>query len=221
MGLFSDLFGSSSHSQTTTSTSQVTNTQLTGGANQAPINYGSGKQTVIVTNNTVDGGAIKMATDIGHAALELGAQESANGSAVAIAGLNHASDAYTSSLALVGDVTTGALNGAYGLAAGVVDSNTMFAGKALDSVNRFSTDALDSNTYIAGKSLDSAASAYSQAIGAIAQQSNNAISSVQGIAAQVSQSSQQTTDTTIQKIVMVIAVAAALVFVAPYAFGKK
>src|SRR5258706_8568635 len=102
MGLFGDLFGSSSHTQTTQSTSTVKNVQLAGGNIDAPVIYGNNnRQNVTVT----DQGTVMMATDISRAALDLGKTEAAAGSAVAIAGLLHASDAYTSSLSLVGDVS--------------------------------------------------------------------------------------------------------------------
>jgi len=42
MGLFGDLFGSSTHAQTTTSTSNVTNTELAGGNIGGPATYGTG-----------------------------------------------------------------------------------------------------------------------------------------------------------------------------------
>ncbi len=232
MGFFSDLFGSSSHSQTTTSTSNVQNTQLAGGNIGAPVVYGTGNsQTTNIT--TTDAGLVRSATDISGAALELGAVEAQTGSAVAIAGLNHAQDAYTSSLALVGDVTQASLNSNYALASGAIaasDNATQvvanYAGKALDSVNRFSTSALDSNTYIAGKSLDSASAAYSAALGtvsantgdviqALASGYNSSLGQVNALAQQVSQSSQQTTDTTIQKVILYIAIAAAAVFLIP------
>lgn len=218
MGLFGDLFGSSSHSQSTTSTSQVTNTQLAGGAIQAPVNYGSGRQTVNVTS--IDPGAIQLASDIGSAALDLGRSEAAAGSAVAIAGLAHASDAYTSSLYFAGGVTHDALTGTTSVAHDAIANasdnlNTSlqavipYAGKALDSVTKFASSALDSNTYIAGKALDSEAMAF-----------NNSLGQVNALAQQVSQSSLQTTDATVQKIITTLVVAAAFVFAAPYVFGK-
>src|SRR5579872_730796 len=143
MGLFSDLFGSSSHTQTTQSTSNVTNTQLSGGPLSGNVNYGGGTIVTNNVNNTVDAGTVQAATDISSAALQLGANEVASNSAVAIAGMNHAQDAYTSSLAFAGDVTQNSI-------ASVSDAT----GKALDGVTRFASSALDSNTFIAGKSLD-------------------------------------------------------------------
>ncbi len=201
MGLFGDLFGSSSHSQSTQSTSTVSNTQIAGGNVDAPVIYGNNnRQTTTV--NAIDGGTVAAATDISRAALELGANESLNGTAVAIAGLNHASDAYTSSLALVGDVTRASLNNDYAISSGAVDSVSAFAGKALDSVSRFSTAALDSNTYIAGKSLDSTNQAY-----------NSALGQVNALAQEVSQSSQQNTNQTVTRVVWAVAAAVALIVI--------
>jgi hypothetical protein len=200
MGLFSDLFGSSTHAQTTQSTSNVTNTELAGGDIGAPVVYGTGNSQT-VNLQTTDAGTVQAATDISTAALELGANEANAGAAVAIAGLGHASDAYTSSLALVGDVTTNALNANTAVAQGSIDGIGQFTGKALDSVNRFAASALDSNTYIAGKSLDSTSAAYSASLNTVA-----------GIAQQVTQSGQQATDQTVQKIVLYIVIGVALVF---------
>lgn len=247
MGFLGDLFGGGgSHSQTTTSTSTVTNTQLAGGNIAGPAVYGTGNSVIL---NSVDPGAIALggaglqaATDIGSAALALGASATAAGDTVAIAGLDHARDAYTSSLSLVGDVTRQALNNEYGLAssanqvaAGTVDAISNFAGTALERVSRFSKDALDSNTYIAGMSLDSSSQAFSNSLSAIASSNSkalgaiedayssafntavhsqdSAIAGVQQLAAQVSQSSQQTTDTTVQKIVWALVIGAVAIVV--------
>lgn len=247
MGFLGDLFGGGgSHAQTTTSTSTVTNTQLAGGNIGGPVVYGTDNVAVF---NSIDPGAIALgaaglqsATDIGSAALSLGASATAAGDTVAIAGLDHAKDAYTSSLALVGDVTRQALNNEYGLAssanqvaAGTVDAISAFAGNALDRVSRFSTSALDANTYIAGKSLDSSTAAFadslstiaasnSKALGAIEDayghafdtavaSQNQSIRGVQDLAAQVSQSSQQVTDTTVQKIVWALVIGAVAIVV--------
>jgi hypothetical protein len=193
-GLFGDLFGSSSHSQQTTSTSNVTNTQLAGGNIGGPATYGTGN-TVVST--TTDQGTVLAATDISLSALHLGAAEAAAGSAVAIAGLAHATDAYTSSMALVGDVTKQSLNNSAAAATGI----GQFAGKALDSVAKFAGSALDDNTYIAGKALDSTSAAYSASLG-----------QVNALAQQVSQSAQQSTDTTVQRIILYIALAAGIFF---------
>jgi hypothetical protein len=227
MGFFSDLLGSSNHSQTTTSTSNVTNTQLAGGNIGGPATYGTGNTVYSVAT---DQGTVQAATDISGAALELGATEATTGAAVAIAGLAHASDAYTSSLALVGDVTSNALNNnaavsqsAIANAGGAIDSVGNFAGKALDSVSRFSSSALDSNTYIAGKSLDSQAAAFSSTLSTLQNSQSEALSTVQNgftgaldqvnsLAQQVSQSATQTTDDTVQKIVLYIALAAGIFF---------
>jgi hypothetical protein len=207
MGFFGDLFGSSSHSQTTSSTSNVTNTQLAGGNIGGPVIYGSSGVSVNVT----DGGAIQSATDVGLAALQLGAAATAAGDEVAIAGLSHAQDAYTSSLALVGDVTKNALNNNYGIASDSLN----FAGKALDSVARFSSSALDSNTFIAGKALDSTAQAYSDSLSSSTSANAKALQTVEDIAAQVSQSSQQTTDTTVQKIIWALVIGVIAIVVIP------
>lgn len=196
MGLFGDLFGSSSHAQTTTSTSNVTNTQLAGGNIDAPTVYGTGNSQD-VTVYADDAGTVQQATDISRAALELGAGEAVTGSAVAIAGLAHAQDAYTSSLAFsggvshdalttVGDIATSSITGNSAVSQDAISSasanlsNTLqavlpYAGKALDSVTKFSIDALDSNTYIAGKSLDSASAAYSSALGVVSQNTGDII----------------------------------------------
>lgn len=188
MGLLSNLFGSDTHSQTTTSTSQVTNTQLAGQGISAPVVYGSNNNQ---TTNLIDAGTVHAATDISKAALQLGQQEASTGAAVAIAGLAHASDAYHTSLTLVGDVTHDSIAG-YG----------DIVGKALDTVNKFATSALDANTYIAGKSLDSENQAYNAALG-----------QVNALAQQVSQSSQQTTDTTITKVIVWLVIGVAAVFI--------
>ena len=194
MGLLGDLFGSSTHAQTTTSTSAVSNTELAGGNIGGPATYGTGNT---VYSTTTDNGTVMAATDISQAALGLGAAEAASGSSVAIAGLDHASDAYTSSLALVGDVTTMSLNNSAAAANGI----GQFAGKALDSVARFSSSALDDNTYIAGKSLDATSAAYSASL-----------ATVTSLAQQVSQSATQTTDQTVQRIILYIALAAGIFF---------
>jgi hypothetical protein len=217
MGLLSSLFGGgSSNSSATTSTSNISNTELAGGNIGGPATYGTGN-TVIST--TTDQGTVQAATDISNAALALGYAEAQDGSAVAIAGLAHAGDAYTSSLALVGDVTTMALNNS----AAAADGIGQFAGKALDSVSKFSSSALDDNTYIAGKSLDSTAAAYSASLSTLASTNAQALSTVQNgftgaldqvnaLAQQVSQSATQTTDDTVQKIVLYIALAAGIFF---------
>lgn len=227
MGLFGDLFGSSTHAQTTTSTSNVTNTELAGGNIDAPTVYGTGNSQV-VNVTTTDQGTVQLATDISGAALELGAAESANSTAVAIAGLDSARDAQTSSLNLVGMVTGTALRSVDAATAGALNLAGVTTGKALDSISRFSTDALDSNTYIAGKSLDSATAAFSAALGSQAQQSGDslaaiqtgftqALSGVNSLASQVSQSATQTTDDTVKKIIYAVVIGAALIFI----FGKK
>lgn len=211
MGLFGDLFGSSSHSQSTQSTSTVTNTELAGGNIDAPTVYGTGNSQS-TTIYATDSGTVQAATDISRAALELGANESSTGAAVAIAGLAHASDAYSSSLSLVGDVTSMSLNSASATAQASIDGIGQFTGKALDSVSRFSTAALDSNTYIAGKSLDSTAAAYSATLNTLAGIQSSSLNTVAGIAQQVTQSGQQSTDTTVSKIMMYLALAAAVFF---------
>jgi hypothetical protein len=211
MGLFSDLFGSSSHSQTTSSTSNVTNTQLAGGNIGGPVVYGSSGVNI----NLTDSGAIQGATDVGLAALQLGAAAGAAGDEVAIAGLAHAQDAYTSSLGLVGDVTRASLNNDYALSKSATDSVTTFAGTALDRVARFSTDALDSNTYIAGKSLDATAQAFSDSLSSVSSANAKALGAVEDIAAQVSQSSQQTTDTTVQKIIWALVIGVVAIVAIP------
>lgn len=217
MGLLSSLFGGgSSNSNATTSTSNVTNTELAGGNIGGPATYGQGN-TVI--NTTTDAGTVQAASDISQAALGLGAAETAAGSAVAIAGLAHAGDAYTSSLALVGDVTSMALNNSAASADGI----GQFAGKALDSVSKFAGSALDDNTFIAGKALDSTAAAYSASLSTLQNTNAQALSTVQNgftgaldqvnsLAQQVSQSATQTTDDTVQKIVLYIALAAGIYF---------
>ena len=211
MGLFGDLFGSSSHSQSTQSTSNVTNTQLAGGNIGGPALYNSSGNYIQLT----DGGAIQSASDIGIAALTLGASATAAGDEVAIAGLSHAQDAYTSSLALVGDVTKNSLNNNYGIASDAIDSVSSFAGKALDSTQRFASSALDSNTYIAGKALDATAQAYSDSLASSTSANSKALATVEDIAAQVSQSSQQTTDTTVQKIIIALVVGVVAIAVLP------
>lgn len=189
MGLFSDLFGSSSHTQQTTSTSNVVNTQIAGGNVDAPVIYGNNdKQTTILT----DQGTVLAATDISKAALELGATEAATGSAVAIAGLAHAGQAYTSSLQFAGGVTHDALTGVTNVATDAISAAsdnlntsvqavTAYAGKALDSVTRYSQSSLDS---------------------------------VNTLAQQVSQSSQQATDTTVKSIILYLVLGVAIVFLA-------
>lgn len=211
MGLFGDLFGSSSHTQTTSSTSNVTNTQLAGGNIAGPALYGSSGNVIVST----DGGAIQSASDIGLAALQLGSAATAAGDEVAIAGLSHAQDAYTSSLALVGNVTKNSLNNDYAIASGAVDSVSTFAGSALDRTARFASSALDSNTYIAGKALDSTAQAYSDSLASTSNANAKALGAVEDIAAQVSQSSQQTTDTTVQKIIWALVIGVVAIVVLP------
>jgi hypothetical protein len=218
MGLLSGLFGSSSHSQTTSSTSNVTNTQLAGGNIAGPAIYGSDNVRVNIT----DGGAIQSATDVGLAALQLGAAATAAGDEVAIAGLSHAQDAYTSSLALVGDVTRNSLNNDFSLAHDAIgfagtglDTVASFAGTALDKVTRFGSSALDSNTYIAGKALTSTAQAYSDSLLSAANANAKALGAVEDIASQVSQSSQQTTDQTVTRIIWALVIGAIAIVVVP------
>jgi hypothetical protein len=165
VGLLDSLFGGGGHSQTTQSTSTVTNTQLSGGNVDAPVVYGSGNYQVI---NATDGGAIQSATDISKAALDLGRSESLAGSAVAIAGLDHATDAYTSSLQLARNVSTDALH-----------VTSAVSGKALDSLDRFSAHALDNNTFIAGKSLDSVSAAYADSMKGLASGNAQALKAVE------------------------------------------
>ncbi len=211
MGLFSDLFGSSSHSQTTSSTSDVTNTQLAGGNIEGPAIYGSSGVSVTVSDSgAIAAGsdlahhAVQSATDISQAALSLGAATAAAGDEVAIAGLDHARDAYTTSMTLVGDVTKTS-----------IAASSDLAGLAIDKVSRFASSALDSNTYIAGKALDSTAQAYSDSLASASNANAKALNAVEDIAAQVSQSSQQTTDTTVQKIVLYAVIGAAVVVLGP------
>lgn len=215
MGLFSDFFGSNSHSQTTTSTSRVTNTQLAGGDIGGPALYGSNGNYINVTDQGAVIGGLLAATDISDHALELGRTEMIAGSAVAIAGLSHASDAYTSSLALVGDVTRNTLNTNYGLARDSTDAVSTFAGKALDSVNRFGGAALDANTYIAGKSLDAVSQAFSDSLSTVANTSAKAMTGVEDLAAQVSQSNQQNNNETVQKVFLYLAIAIVAIFIVP------
>ena len=203
----------SSHSQTTSSTFNVTNTQLAGGNIAGPAIYGS--SGVTINSTTTDAGAIQSATDIGAAALALGGAASAAGDEVAIAGLSHAQDAYTSSLALVGNVTKNSLNNDYAIASGAVDSVSTFAGAALDRTARFASSALDSNTYIAGKALDATAQAYSDSLASSTNANAKALVGVEDLAAQVSQSSQQTTDTTVQKIVWALVIGVIAIVVIP------
>lgn len=217
MGLFDIFGGGGSHSQTTQSTSNVKNTQLAGGNIGGNALYDSSGNVIVQTDQGAVAAGIQSATDIGQAALQLGSSATAAGDVVAIAGLDHARDAYTSSLALVGDVTTASLNGAYGLSGSAVDSVAKFAGTGLDAVStfagasldrvaRFSSSALDSNTYIAGKSLDSVAQAFSESLSSTNSANAKALGAVEDLAAQVSQSSQQTTDTTVQKIVWALVI---------------
>lgn len=233
MGLFDIFGGGGSHAQNTSSTSTVENTQLAGGGIGGPAIYTGGNKgntasNVNVNINQSDYGAIgaglQAATDISGAALALGAAEAAGGTTVALAGLNHAQDAYTSSLSLVGDVTRNALaltadttSGAFGLVGGV-------SGKAIDSVNRFATGALDSNTYIAGKSLDATSQAYSDSLRTVANQQSKVLGAVedfaagaiagnQQLAAQVSQSSTQSVNDSLVKIAMYAALAVAVIFI--------
>lgn len=211
MGLLSGLFGSSNHSQTTQSTSNVTNTQLAGGNLTGPVVYGSSGVRINVT----DGGAIQSATDVGLAALQLGAAATAAGDEIAIAGLAHAQDAYTSSLGLVGDVTRNSLNNDYAISSDAIGSVSTFAGTALDRVSRFASSALDSNTFIAGKALDSTSQAYSDSLLSSANANAKALGAVEDIAAQVSQSSQQTTDQTVTKIIWALVIGAIAIVVVP------
>jgi hypothetical protein len=130
MGLFSGLFGSTNHAQTTTTTTgATTNTQLAGGDVSAPVNWGSGTQNVKVTNTTIDAGALAAATQMNAAndalaavgivtnanlvsnisTQAIGAASSLTSAAV---NMNAANDA----LAAIGIVTNANLNA--GLAAG-------------------------------------------------------------------------------------------------------
>lgn len=211
MGLLSGLFGSSNHSQTTQSTSQVTNTQLAGGNLSGPVVYGSSGVSINVT----DGGAIQSATDVGLAALHLGAAATAAADEVAIAGLSHAQDAYTSSLALVGDVTRNSLNNDYAISTNAIDSVSSFAGSALDRVGRFASSALDANTFIAGKALDSTSRAYSDSLLSSNNANAKALGAVEDIAAQVSQSSQQTTDQTVTRIIWALVIGVVAIIALP------
>jgi hypothetical protein len=189
MGLFSDLFGSSSHTQQTTSTSNVTNTQLAGGNIDAPVIYGNNnRQTTVLT----DQGTVLAATDISKAALELGATEAATGSAVAIAGLAHAGQAYTSSLQFAGGVTHDAMTGTTAVATDAISA-------ASDNLN----SSLQAVTSYAGKALDS-----------VTRYSQSSLDSVNTLAQQVSQSSQQATDTTVKSIILYLVLGVSIVFLA-------
>jgi len=169
VGLFSDLFGSSSHTQTTESTSQVTNTQLAGGGIAGSAIYGSGN-TVVAT----DAGAIQGATDISAHALALGAAEVDANKQVALMG---------------------------------IDAGANIGDKALDLVDRFSTNALNANAFIAGKSLDALSGSYSDSLTSVANSQSGTLAAVEQLASQVSQSSQQTSDKTVLKVVGFIALA--------------
>jgi len=146
MGLFSDLFGSSTHSQTTSSTSNVTNTQLAGGGIGGSAVYGSGN-TVIAT----DSGAVAAATDISHAALALGNTALETEDQVAISGLT--------SVQAFGD---SALDKVSKFASSALDSNTYIAGKALDSTAQAYSDALGAAVQANSQSLQSVESIASQ-----------------------------------------------------------
>lgn len=204
MGLFSDLFGSSSHSSSTSSTSNVTNTQLAGGNIGGPAVYGSGNY---IRTTQTDQGAVLAATDVSRAALDLGAFETAAGTSVAIAGLDHARDANTSSLALVGDVTRTSLNndyslaagvsgGAYNLAGGVAGGAYNLAGGAFDfagglaggaftaaagtndAISNFAGKALDSVTRFGRQSLDSNTYIAGKSLDALSQAYSDSLSQV-------------------------------------------
>jgi hypothetical protein len=172
MGFLSDLFGSSSHSQTTTSTSNVTNTQLSGGPLSGTVAYGTGNRITVTQS---DQGAIQKATDISDHALALGQSELDSSTQVALAGFSTVAQQ---------------------------------ASKADDLVARFASSALDSNTYIAGKSLDALSSAYSASLTQVANNQSGTLATVEGLAAQVSQSNQQSTDQTLTRVAMYAALAA-------------
>lgn len=183
MSLLGSLFGDS-RSSTQTSTSNVQNTQLAGGNIAAPTAYGTGNviQTSDVNALNTANNAFAAATDVGSAALGLGA--------VAINATDH-------------------------VAQTALDQGFNFGSLAIDSVSKFSGAALDSNTYVAGKSLDALSASFSDSLATTANANAKALNSVEGLAAQVSQSSQQTTDQTVQHLVLYAAIAAVAIFVLP------
>lgn len=126
MGLFSDLFGSSSHTSTTSSTSQVTNTQLAGGGIGGNAIYGSGNQVI-----TTDQGAVLAATDVSDHAIALGAAEIDAGKQVAFG-------AITANQALA-DHTTDAVTR---FAGDAINVNAYIAGKSLDDLASAYSDSL-------------------------------------------------------------------------------
>ena len=68
---------------------------------------------------------------------------------------------------------------------------------------------------MAGKSLDALSASFSDSLATTANANAKALNSVEGLAAQVSQSSQQTTDQTVQHLVLYAAIAAVAIFVLP------
>ena len=186
MGLF-DLFGGGgSHSATTTSTNTVTNTQLAGGAIDAPVAYGTGnKQTVTI--NTIDPGAVAAMGKTSLAAIASGVATATDISQAAIA-LGKGSNS------LASGVTNAALNFGTSAVGAVSRSN--------DTIAKFSSSA-----------LDTFANLYSGAIGAQATLTDQNLAAVSGLASQVSQSATQSVNDSVTKIVTIISIAAAAAFI--------
>lgn len=91
------IFGSSA-STTSKQSTTTTNQNVQDSAGAVTTSFSARKSTVNVT----DGGAIAGMVDVSKHAISLGSQAVASGQGVAIAGLDYAQAAYSSSLDLVG-----------------------------------------------------------------------------------------------------------------------
>jgi hypothetical protein len=197
---------------TQTQTSEVTNLNLqdTQGITLA---QSSGN-----TITTTDFGAIQAATDISHDAINLGRDAVSAGTDVAFAGLDHAQAAYQGGLNFASDIVTSALD-TTGQSA---DRVARFATDALDSQSTFASEALASQTDTSTKAinalmdagagvLDFASSLFNDSLKAQSALADQNLAGLTTLATQNSASS----DDRLQKVVIYIIVAAALVFLVP------
>lgn len=208
MSFLSDLLGGGSKVQSSSSNSNVTNTQIAGGDLSGVSQYGEGN-TLVLT----DQGAVSKAFDLGQAVIDSNNQ-------VAFAGLDNAQRQVTSGFDFASGVAKNAIDG---------------ANYATDRVSRFAVDALDANNYILGRTLDTTTDVSRDALNSLKDANSNVLDfatgiftdalhaqsnladqnliGVTGLASQVSQSATQSVNDSVVKLVTVVAIAVAIIFV--------
>jgi hypothetical protein len=205
--------GSSARTQTTqqqTTNTQNLNLQDTSGVTLAN-SYGN-------TISTTDFGAIDAAADISHQAISLGRDALASNESIAYAGLDTALRAQQSGLDFAGDVTSRAFNET----SAASDRVARFAVDALDSNSSLSRDVLASQSDLATKALtalsdagagilDFASNLFNDSLNA---QSALADQNIQGLTTLAAQNT-ATSDDRFVKLVTVVAIAAAAIFIIP------